>query len=74
VVLIEAKNSPTNDVIIRQIFYPFRQWQYHTNKKVKTLFFEKRESLYSFWEFDFVDPDDYNSIRLIKSGRFKIIF
>lgn len=72
VVLIEAKNSHTNNVIIRQIFYPFRQWQYHTNKKVKTLFFEKRDGLYSFWEFDFTDPDDYNSIRLVKSGRFKI--
>ncbi len=74
VVLIEAKNSYTDNVIIRQIFYPFRQWQYHTSKKVKTLFFEKREGLYSFWEFDFADPDDYNSIRLVKSGRFKINF
>ena len=33
VVLIEAKNSQTDNVIIRQLFYPFRQWQHHTKKK-----------------------------------------
>ena len=26
VALIEAKNSQTNNIIIRQLFYPFRQW------------------------------------------------
>ncbi len=73
VVLIEAKNSQTNNTIIRQLFYPFRQWQYHTKKKVKTLFFEKRGNFYSLWEYQFKDIDDYNSITLAKSQRFEII-
>ncbi|MBI3602534.1 MAG: hypothetical protein HY209_06570 [Candidatus Omnitrophica bacterium] len=30
VALIEAKNKATENVIIRQLFYPFRQWQSHT--------------------------------------------
>jgi len=73
VALIEAKNSQTNNTIIRQLFYPFRQWSHHTTKKVETLFFEKRDSYYSLWQFEFTDINDYNSIRLTKSSRYEII-
>jgi hypothetical protein len=74
VVLIEAKNSSTKNTIIRQLYYPYRQWQEHTKKKVYTLFFEKNhvDSSYSIWRFEFSKLDDYNSIRLAKSGRFII--
>ncbi len=73
IVLIEAKNSSTKNTIIRQLYYPNRQWQIHTRKKVKTLFFEKRNDFYSFWQFDFPEEDNYNSIKLVKSARFRII-
>lgn len=74
VVLIEAKNFSATDVIIRQLFYPFRQWQTQTKKKVITLFFDKAsgEDVYSIWQFEFKDPNNYNSIRLVKSGKFRI--
>jgi len=72
VVLIEAKNSKTTNVIIRQLFYPFRQWQQCTTKPVKTLFFEKRKNIYSLWQFVFDDVNDYNSIRLERSQCFVI--
>ncbi len=71
--LIEAKNSQTTNTIIRQLFYPFRQWSCHTKKTVKTLFFEKRERFYSLWQFEFSDINDYNSIRLTKCCRYEII-
>jgi len=74
VVLVEAKNNNATNVIIRQLFYPFRQWQTHTQKPVKTLFFEKRENLYSLWQFVFDDIHDYNSIRLERSQCFEIVF
>ncbi len=75
VVLIEAKNFSATNVIIRQLYYPFRQWQEHTNKKVVTLFFDKNhgEDVYSIWQFEFEDPKNYNSIRLVKSGKFRIL-
>ena len=73
VALIEAKNSQTNNIIIRQLFYPFRQWSQHTMKTVKTLFFEKRGNFYSLWQYEFKDINDYNSIRLTKSNRYEII-
>jgi len=74
VVLVEAKNSETTNVIIRQLFYPFRQWQQHTTKPVKTLFFEKRDNLYSLWQFAFDDANDYNSIRLERAQCFEIVW
>lgn len=74
VVLIEAKNFNATNTIIRQLYYPFRQWQERTKKKVNTLFFEKGfDGTYSIWEFKFTDVDDYNSIHLVKSGKFKIV-
>ena len=73
VVLVEAKNSSTKDTIIRQLFYPYRQWQSHTKKQVKTIFFEKQNNTYSLWQFEFSDPDNYNSINLVRSSRFVIV-
>ena len=72
VALIEAKNTKTLNTIIRQLYYPYRQWKIQTKKDVSTLFFEKRESgEYHFWEFVFDDEEDYNSIRLKKSARYR---
>ncbi len=74
IVLIEAKNSKVTNIIIRQLYYPFRQWQNCTKKEVITLFFEKNknENIYSIWEFKFRDIRNYNSIKLVKSGKYKI--
>lgn len=74
VVLVEAKNFSATNVIIRQLYYPYRQWQARTKKKVVTLFFDKEygKDVYSIWQFEFKRPDDYNSIRLVKSGKFLI--
>ena len=70
VVLIEAKNSQTTDTIIRQLYYPFRQWSAYTNKNVRTLFFEKRNNEYLIWEFRFKDINNYNSIYLYKEAKY----
>ncbi|MDR3182657.1 MAG: hypothetical protein LBT89_07025, partial [Planctomycetaceae bacterium] len=72
IVLVEAKNSRTTNTIIRQLFYPFRQWQQHTKKPVKTLFFERRSDCFSLWQFRFTDEIDYNSIELERSAKFTI--
>jgi hypothetical protein len=73
VVLIEAKNSNTKNTIIRQLYYPFRQWAEHTKKDIFLLFFEKRGDEYLIWQYRFKNKLDYNSIELIKSKKFKII-
>lgn len=73
IVLVEAKNSHTTNVIIRQLYYPMRQWQIHTQKEVVTLFFEKRGAEFLLWEFGFKNILDYNSIFLKQSAKFKIL-
>lgn len=77
IVLIEAKNFSTTNVIIRQLYYPFRQRSQNTSKKVYPVFFEKRvinnENIFYIWQFEFTNIEDYNSIKLVKSGRYRII-
>jgi hypothetical protein len=70
IVLIEAKNSKTTNTIIRQLFYPFKQWSSYTNKKVNLLFFEKRGNIFHIWQYKFTDENNYNSIKLVKSKKY----
>ena len=73
VVLVEAKSGNAGNTIIRQLYYPYRQWQNHTEKPVSTLFFQRtRNDEYHFWHFGFDNLNDYNSIRLLKSARYRI--
>lgn len=73
IVLVEAKNSNTKNIIIRQLYYPMRQWQIHTQKEVVTLFFEKRNNEFLIWEFEFLDINNYNSIQLKRSAKYRIV-
>lgn len=75
VVLIEAKNSTTHDTVIRQLYYPYRQWKMHTNKAIYTLFFERdtKDHTYNLWQFNFENETDYNSIKFVRSAKYKLI-
>jgi len=77
IVLIEAKPAKINNVIIRQLYYPFRQWLINTGgkKEVITLFFERdhKNNTYQFWKFIFRKEDNYNSIKLVSSKKYKIV-
>ena len=55
VVLVEAKSGNATNTIIRQLYYPFRQWQQRTRKPVATLFFQRRGNEYHIWRFGFDD-------------------
>jgi hypothetical protein len=72
VVLVEAKNASTQNTIIRQLYYPYRQWSTYTNKRILLLFFEKRGDEYLIWQYEFKDKEDYSSIQLVKSKKYKI--
>ena len=77
IVLIEAKNSTAPNTIIRQLFYPFKQWKHHINrsvadKQISIIFFEKHAHEYRLWQFMFTDEADYNSIQLVRSRSYRI--
>jgi hypothetical protein len=68
--LIEAKNSLSNDFLIRQLYYPFRLWHDKINKKVRTIFMIYSNGVYHLREYSFLNPGNYNSICLIKENRY----
>lgn len=72
IILIEAKNGTATNTIIRQLYFPFRQWTSFVKKPVRILFFNHRESVYTFWEYAFDDPNDYNSIKLVRSNNYDL--
>ena len=72
VVLIEAKNTKSCNVIIRQMYYPFRKWKQETKKQIINLFFQKINDIYSIWQFEFEDEKNYNSIKLKKAKKFHV--
>ena len=75
VVLIEAKNNKATNTIIRQLYYPYRQWQEHTKKKVMTCFFERESNnQFHLWLFEFTEKNNYNSIKLVDSKKYKVIW
>lgn len=65
-VLLEAKNSLSDDFLVRQLYYPFRLWRSLVSKDVKPVFMTYSNSIFSLYEYNFKDPDDYNSLELIK--------
>ncbi|MFP3727955.1 hypothetical protein U8V72_22450 [Priestia filamentosa] len=72
VVLIEAKNTKTSNVMARQLYYPYRLWTEVTGKKVTSLFFEKRNNEYCFWEYHLQDESQFNSFELVNSCKYII--
>lgn len=70
--LIEAKNSISDDFLIRQLYYPYRLWSNKVSKKVKSLFLIYSNGIFIFYEYDFQEPENYNSLTLIKQKRYSI--
>ena len=71
-ILIEAKNSFSKDFLVRQLYYPYRLWNKKLNKDVVPIFMIYSNDIYSFFVYDFEDPNHYNSLRLIKQKNYVI--
>jgi len=75
IVVLEGKINTPIDFIIRQLYYPFRFWHSIVpEKKVLPLFFtfDSTKKLYNFWEYQFRDINDYESITLVRNATFRI--
>lgn len=71
-VLVEAKHDISQDFIIRQLFYPFQTWSRRVAKKVRPLFFIFSNSIFSLYEYEFTNKNDYNSLVLIKHKNYSL--
>lgn len=68
--LIEAKNSISSDFLVRQLYYPFRLWEKKISKEVKSVFLIYSNGIFYLYEYKFKNPQNYNSLVLIKQKRY----
>ncbi|WP_031517576.1 type II restriction enzyme [Desulfofalx alkaliphila] len=70
--LIEAKNSLSDDFLIRQLYYPYRLWNNKVSKRVRSLFLTYSNGIFTFYEYEFQEAENYNSLTLVKQKRYSI--
>jgi len=70
--LIEAKRDLSKDFLIRQLYYPFRVWNNRVTKKVQPIFLVYSNGLFSLYEYEFQNPNLYNSLVLVKHKNYSI--
>lgn len=70
--LIEAKNSLSDDFLIRQLYYPYRLWRNKTAKLIKPIFLVYSNGIFTFSEYEFQEPENYNSLILVKQKKYSI--
>ena len=64
--LIEAKLDISDDFHIRQLYYPLRFWSTKNKKPVNTVFMIYSNGIYKFYDYEFTNIENYNSLRLKK--------
>lgn len=64
VCICEAKNIRAQELLIRQLYYPYRLWKGKTDKTVVPLFLTYSNDEFHAFIFEFTNESDYNSIRL----------
>jgi len=76
IVLLEAKSKTPHDFNIRQLYYPYRRFLAQVpSKTIIPVFFtyDLTADSYNFWIYEFTDPNDYHSIRLMGSQSYRIV-
>lgn len=70
--LIEAKNSLSDDFLVRQLYYPYRLWYSKIKKRVRPISLIYTNGIFNLREYTFNPHDHYNGICLVKSKRYSI--
>lgn len=70
--LLEAKRDLSQDFLVRQLYYPFRALRQKVTKKVKPIFMVYSNGIFSLYEYEFRDPELYNSLVLVKHQNYTI--
>ncbi len=64
--IFEAKRDLSDDFLVRQLYYPYRVWGRRVRKAVKPIFLIFSNGVFNLYEYRFEEPDDYNSLCLVK--------
>lgn len=70
-VICEAKNQASEELLIRQLYYPYRLWKNKISKPVVPMFLVFSNDIFHILTYEFEDIQDYNSITLKKYRMYK---
>lgn len=70
--LFEAKRDLSDDFLIRQLYYPFRVWRERVTKPVKPIYLIFSNGTFNLYQYQFKDPQNYNSLILVKQKNYVI--
>lgn len=70
--LFEAKRDLSDDFLVRQLYYPFRVWSSRVTKTVKPVFLIFSNGVFNLYQYQFDEPRNYNSLRLVKQKNYVI--
>ena len=70
VIIMEAKNVLHNDFHVRQLYFPYRKYHAFVTKPIRLVFSQYTNLTYRLFEYEFTDPGNYNSLRLLREGAY----
>ncbi|MDR1036638.1 MAG: hypothetical protein LBT40_08730 [Deltaproteobacteria bacterium] len=70
--VLEAKSVMSGELLVRQLYYPWRLWGARIRKPVIPVFMVLSNDIYSFYVYAFDDPGRYDSIRLERTLSFRL--
>lgn len=62
--ICEAKNVASEEILIRQLYYPFRLWKQKISKPIIPLFLVFSNDIFHIFRYEFQDLMNYNSMKL----------
>jgi hypothetical protein len=60
----EAKNQASEELLIRQLYYPYRKWSGKISKPIIPVFLAFSNDVFHIFVYEFTDRENYNSITL----------
>lgn len=64
--IVEAKNIQADELLIRQLYFPYRLWEGKINKEVVPVFMSFSNDVFHVFRYEFKNIRDYNSLTLAK--------
>jgi hypothetical protein len=68
--LCEVKNQASKELLIRQLYYPYRLWSGKISKPVFPMFLAFSNDIFHVFKYKFADKEKYNSITLVDYRRY----
>ncbi len=63
--IVEAKNIAVEEILVRQLYYPYRLWKSKISKPVLPVLMVFSSDVFHFFQYRFEDVSQYNSLTLV---------